>query len=622
MNRSAVARGWPRIRGPRPDSPLAGPRLPSAPITSSRRPAKATRRRLRCCLEAAADTAGRAPAVAIRWLDAALRLLPDSDRERQVEVRVLLASALRSVGEFERCRETLLETIGLLPADEQVRRVELTTWCAAVEHWLGRHEAARARLFQAWDDLEDHASAEGAALQVELAVDGLYTMDLEQTVEMGLSALQSARELEDRPLIAAAASALALGEASQGMTVAAREHREEAVAVLDRLADAELASRLEAFYYIAWAENYLERYDEALAHIDRAIAITRSTGQGRLLIPLMLTKGYPLELQGRLAEVREVCEAAVEAARLSANSHYLYWALFELGFACYFAGDLEGAIAACEESLEFGDRLTGGTIPSAGGGPGWCLAISLVAAGETDRGLAAMHGLGSDEIEFAVPVERCFDWEGFAQGELAAGNIEAAEGYAARAEELASGLDLKLPAGLAARTRAAILLQQGKASEAVAAALRAVKGCAAAGAHLQTAFARSLLGNALVAAGERTEAIAQLREAEQALDTCGSVRERDSARRELRKLGVRREVRGPAAGDSGVTSLTKRELEIAGLVTDRKTNKEIAADLFLSEKTIESHLRNIFFKLGVSSRVEVARSLERERSEQARTAAS
>jgi DNA-binding CsgD family transcriptional regulator len=61
--------------------------------------------------------------------------------------------------------------------------------------------------------------------------------------------------------------------------------------------------------------------------------------------------------------------------------------------------------------------------------------------------------------------------------------------------------------------------------------------------------------------------------------------------------------------------LTKRELEIATLATDRKTNREIAAALFLSGKTVESHMRNIFHKLGVSSRVEVARAVEQQRRE-------
>jgi DNA-binding NarL/FixJ family response regulator len=50
---------------------------------------------------------------------------------------------------------------------------------------------------------------------------------------------------------------------------------------------------------------------------------------------------------------------------------------------------------------------------------------------------------------------------------------------------------------------------------------------------------------------------------------------------------------------------------VAQLVVDRRTNAEIAAELFLSTKTIESHMRNIFVKLGVSSRVELARTVER-----------
>ena len=60
-----------------------------------------------------------------------------------------------------------------------------------------------------------------------------------------------------------------------------------------------------------------------------------------------------------------------------------------------------------------------------------------------------------------------------------------------------------------------------------------------------------------------------------------------------------------------VAALSGRELAVTRLVVDRRTNAEIAADLFLSLKTVETHMRNIFPKLGVSSRVEVARIAER-----------
>jgi DNA-binding CsgD family transcriptional regulator len=73
------------------------------------------------------------------------------------------------------------------------------------------------------------------------------------------------------------------------------------------------------------------------------------------------------------------------------------------------------------------------------------------------------------------------------------------------------------------------------------------------------------------------------------------------------------EPRGAApSGEAGLGALSAREREIAQLVADRRTNKQIAAALFLSEKTVESHLRNIFRKLPATSRVEVARAVERE----------
>jgi DNA-binding CsgD family transcriptional regulator len=66
----------------------------------------------------------------------------------------------------------------------------------------------------------------------------------------------------------------------------------------------------------------------------------------------------------------------------------------------------------------------------------------------------------------------------------------------------------------------------------------------------------------------------------------------------------------PGTANVGVASLTERELQLARLVVDRRTNPEIAAELFLSQKTVETHLRNIFRKVGVANRVELARAVE------------
>ena len=110
-----------------------------------------------------------------------------------------------------------------------------------------------------------------------------------------------------------------------------------------------------------------------------------------------------------------------------------------------------------------------------------------------------------------------------------------------------------------------------------------------------------------------TRAVELLRSAEHELDASGALRDRAEARRELRRLGARSEPRGPSgAGGGGLGSLSRREREVAILITERKTNKEVAGELFLSEKTVESHLRNIFAKLGASSRVDVAREVERD----------
>jgi DNA-binding NarL/FixJ family response regulator len=143
--------------------------------------------------------------------------------------------------------------------------------------------------------------------------------------------------------------------------------------------------------------------------------------------------------------------------------------------------------------------------------------------------------------------------------------------------------------------------------------VRSAAAFAKAGAPLQAALARLLAGQALGAAGDTERAAAELDAAAAEFERHDALGHRDAAERELRRLGRRsRYRRTRVVGDGSVVeSLTERELQVARLVVDRRTNAEIAAELYLSTKTVETHLRNLFHKLGVSSRVEVARVIER-----------
>ena len=72
---------------------------------------------------------------------------------------------------------------------------------------------------------------------------------------------------------------------------------------------------------------------------------------------------------------------------------------------------------------------------------------------------------------------------------------------------------------------------------------------------------------------------------------------------------LRAPAEGRALAAASEDGLTAREREIAGLVAAGRTNREVAAQLVLSERTIEAHLRSVYAKLGVRSRVELARAL-------------
>ena len=125
------------------------------------------------------------------------------------------------------------------------------------------------------------------------------------------------------------------------------------------------------------------------------------------------------------------------------------------------------------------------------------------------------------------------------------------------------------------------------------------------GMPFELARTRLCYGERLRRAGRRIDARAQLREALGAFEALGAGRWAERARRELAGTGERLR-RGPQRDRD---RLTHQELQIARCVARGATNKEAAADLFLSPKTIETHLTRVYRKLGVRSRSELTAAL-------------
>jgi DNA-binding CsgD family transcriptional regulator len=119
-------------------------------------------------------------------------------------------------------------------------------------------------------------------------------------------------------------------------------------------------------------------------------------------------------------------------------------------------------------------------------------------------------------------------------------------------------------------------------------------------AHARTLL---LLGEHLRRERRRTEARPHLRSAVDTFVRLGATPWEARARAELRATGERARRREP----STLTQLTPQQLQIVRLVAQGATNKEAAAQLFLSPRTVDHHLRNVFAKLGISSRAELIR---------------
>jgi ATP/maltotriose-dependent transcriptional regulator MalT len=174
---------------------------------------------------------------------------------------------------------------------------------------------------------------------------------------------------------------------------------------------------------------------------------------------------------------------------------------------------------------------------------------------------------------------------------LAAGDVEEADQACRDLEQMAKSLDTEVLDAMAAHARGAVALARGDARGALDSLCRSLDTWRRVGSPYPAARSRVLVGLACRALG----------------DEDGAALEIDAARAAFRSLGAAPDLARIDALASRVPperphGLTARELQVLRLVAAGKTNKVIAAELFVSEKTIDRHLSNIFGKIDVPSR--------------------
>jgi DNA-binding CsgD family transcriptional regulator len=218
-----------------------------------------------------------------------------------------------------------------------------------------------------------------------------------------------------------------------------------------------------------------------------------------------------------------------------------------------------------------------------------------LAAGEPEAALERFRAAGQDVPGWGRDCPTLVPWRSGAALALAElGRNEEAEALAAEESELARAAGLHGAQGAALRVLGRVGDPTLRRSRLEAAVLALESGPS------PLALARGLvdLGAEARRAGDRLAARKLLERAHELASTCGSVAVAAGARAELRSSGHR----VAASASAGVGALTPSERRVADLAAAGHTNRDIAQKLFLSTKTVETHLSSVFRKLDISSR--------------------
>ena len=339
---------------------------------------------------------------------------------------------------------------------------------------------------------------------------------------------------------------------------------------------------------------------------------------------------------GRLDAARETLRSATTGHTHRGEEHALAWVEYVRVWLEFWCGDLAAAAAIAEPGVErlllletatgralaltsqaLVDALAGrvedarrhgaealATFEGVGwnGGMGWALnALGFAELSVADHEAAAAV-LGPPAAMVAatgMPEPTAGGWlftADAAEALVAVGRVEEAEAIVALLEQRGAALDRAWAVAAGARGRGLLLAAAGDVEGAEQALERALAAHAALPMPLERGRSLLVLGRVLRRQRKRLAAKAALDEALAIFRGCRSPRWAEQAEAEIAAIGLR-----PGATDE----LTPSEERVARLAASGLTNREVAAALIVSQKTVEAHLARVYRKLGIRSRAEL-----------------
>ena len=491
---------------------------------------------------------------ATAFADSALRDTLPADQEAQVQLGIAKLFAISPELRAEACRRAL--ALPDVPADLRARLLTQLVYNLVV----GVHPEQARELLEEARKAVDQSDDSVARFTLQLA---------ESYFHYTRSEFQTALTLAD----AAVRSSLAAGD--QSSQHLARNLRCGMLAVVDRI-------------------------DEALAVTADGLRIAQQGRQAWALNTFEIRRGCLLFQQGRLADA-----ATTLGGRYSPEEAHLVVAGVEAA----------GVVAAGRVALHMADKgqlslttsvaqvMLNSGIPKVAQHAAWLLALEAMAMGKAAQARKFLSfGSGVERLTLfpLLPFDPMDDPQ-LVRIAMELGDLELAESTAAAAQERVE----RNPgtAGLLASAAHARGLLTGD-REMLATAVTT----------LEQGQRRLALGSALedlavaeLSNGNPSAAIKALDRALVTYTECGASWDSGRVRRRLRQLGIRRRLAISQRPTSGWEALTNAELNVVRLIADGLSNRAVAERLYVSPHTVNGQLRQAFAKLGINSRVELAR---------------